>query len=231
MSTKGQDRFSLHIQRYMITGVLTLVPLWITWVVFDFILRQLSKLGMPWVRALSKTLEKGWPTVSQWLLEPWFQSTVAILLTLVFLYLLGWLATRVIGKRLIGIFDAIIARIPLVQTIYGAVKKLLAAVQQKPDRVQRVVLIEFPTPEMKTVGFVTRVLRDEHTGQELAAVYVPTTPNPTSGYLEIVPIERVISTDWTIDQAMTFIISGGAVAPDEINYSRSVTDASARGDG
>ena len=58
MSTKGQDRFSLHIQRYMITGVLTLVPLWITWVVFDFILRQLSKLGMPWVRALSKTLEK-----------------------------------------------------------------------------------------------------------------------------------------------------------------------------
>lgn len=228
MPTKRQGHFSLHIQRYMITGVLTLVPLWITWVVFDFILRQLSKLGTPWVRALSKTLEKGWPSVAQWLLEPWFQSTVAILLTLVSLYVLGWLATRVIGKRLIGVFDAIIERIPLVQTIYGAVKKLLAAVQQKPDRVQRVVLIEFPTPEMKTVGFVTRVLRDEHTGQELAAVYVPTTPNPTSGYLEIVPIERVVSTDWTIDQAMTFIISGGAVAPDEIHYSKGVDGASAK---
>ena len=226
MTFQRQGRFSLHIQRYMITGVLTLVPLWITWVVFDFILRQLSKLGMPWVRALSKTLEKGWPSIAQWLLEPWFQSTVAILLTLVFLYLLGWLATRVIGKRLIGVFDAIIERIPLVQTIYGAVKKLLAAVQQKPDRVQRVVLIEFPTPEMKTVGFVTRVLHDEHTGQELAAVYVPTTPNPTSGYLEIVPIERVVSTDWTIDQAMTFIISGGAVAPEHIHYSRGVGEAS-----
>jgi uncharacterized membrane protein len=226
MTTKGQDRFSLHIQRYMITGLLTLVPLWITWVVFDFILRQLSNVGTPWVRALSKTLEKGWPSVAQWLLEPWFQSTVAILLTLVFLYVLGWLATRVIGKRLIGVFDAIIERIPLVQTIYGAVKKLLAAVQQKPDRVQRVVLIEFPTPEMKAVGFVTRVLRDEHTGQELAAVYVPTTPNPTSGYLEIVPIERVVSTDWTIDQAMTFIISGGAVAPEHIHYSRGVDGAS-----
>jgi len=86
-------------------------------------------------------------------------------------------------------------RIPLVQTIYGGVKKLLAALQQKPDRVQRVVLIAFPTPEMKTVGFVTRVLTDHQTGRELAAVYVPTTPNPTSGYLEIVPLDKVTSTD------------------------------------
>ena len=94
--------------------------------------------------------------------------------------------------------------------------------QKKPDKVQRVVLIPFPTPEMKTVGFVTRVLQDKDTGLELAAVYVPTTPNPTSGYLEIVPLSHVISTDWTIDEAMTFVISGGAVAPDKINYSKSV---------
>jgi uncharacterized membrane protein len=95
-------------------------------------------------------------------------------------------------------------------------------VQQKPDKVQRVVLIPFPTPEMKTVGFVTRVLHDKATGEELAAVYVPTTPNPTSGYLEIVPLKQVVSTDWTVDEAMTFVISGGAVAPDQIHYSKGV---------
>ena len=87
---------------------------------------------------------------------------------------------------------------------------------------QRVVLIPFPSPEMKTVGFVTRTFRDEVSGQDLAAVYVPTTPNPTSGYLEIIPSELVIETDWSVDQAMTFIMSGGAVAPDRISFDGAV---------
>lgn len=209
-----------HFQRYLITGVLTAIPIWITWVVFEFILRQLSKFGMPWVKALSQAVQDYTPSLSRWLLEPWFQSALAIVLTLTALYLLGWIATLVVGKRLLALVDWIMNRIPLVQTIYGSTKKLLAALQQKPDQVQRVVLIEFPSPDMKTVGFVTRVLKDEKTGQELAAVYVPTTPNPTSGYLEIVPLDRVVSTDWTMDQAMTFIISGGAVAPENLNYSK-----------
>jgi uncharacterized membrane protein len=92
--------------------------------------------------------------------------------------------------------------------------------QTKPDGTQRVVLINFPHENMKSVGFVTRTLKDEHTGEELAAVYVPTTPNPTSGYLEIVPVSQLIPTDWTPDQAMSFIISGGAVSPDTIPFSR-----------
>ena len=73
--------------------------------------------------------------------------------------------------------------------------------------------------QMKSIGFVTRVMREQGTGRELAAVYVPTTPNPTSGYLEIVPVEKMTPTDWTVDQAMSFIISGGAVAPDFIPFS------------
>jgi uncharacterized membrane protein len=121
------------------------------------------------------------------------------------------------------LLEGFIERIPLVQTVYGATKKLIAALQQKPDNVQRVVLIEFPTPEMRAVGFVTQVLTDEKTGRKLAAVYVPTTPNPTSGYLEIVPLERVVSTDWTVDEAMTFIISGGTVSPGGINYENEKT--------
>jgi uncharacterized membrane protein len=83
-----------------------------------------------------------------------------------------------------------------------------------------VVLIDIPHSEMKSVGYVTREQRDETTGAELAAVYVPTTPNPTSGYLEIVPMDKLIPPDWTVDQAMTFIISGGAVSPERIPFSR-----------
>ena len=125
-------------------------------------------------------------------------------------------------RTLFQFFEGVFHRIPFVKTIYGSVKKLISVLGDKPKGdVQRVVLINFPTPEMKTVGLVTRTFRDKDTGRELAAVYVPTTPNPTSGYLEIVPVANLISTNWTLDEAMTFIVSGGAISPDEINFDHS----------
>lgn len=80
------------------------------------------------------------------------------------------------------------------------------------------VLIDFPHRDAKAIGFVTRVLHDQDTGVELAAVFVPTTPNPTGGYLELVPMAQLTPTDWTVDQAMSFILTGGAVAPDQIPF-------------
>ncbi len=216
----NDSRLKLHLQRYVLTGLLTVVPIWITFVVFKFVLTQLSSLGMPSVMAMARGLQKNWPNLAEWLVAPWFQSLLAISLTLVALYILGLVASRVVGKRMLALFDLLMHKIPVVQTVYGSIKKLLNVLQQQPEGTQRVVLISFPTPEMKTVGFVTRILKDEVTGQELAAVYVPTTPNPTSGYLEIVPVEHLVATDWSMDEAMTFIISGGAVAPDRIRYNK-----------
>lgn len=212
--------FHAHLQRYLITGVLITIPLWITWLVFSFVFNQLSKFGRPWIRGLAHTVEDYNPVVAEWLFNTWSQSLLAALFTLLSLYLLGWITTKVVGKRLLHLFESILDRIPLVQTVYGASKKLVAALQQKPEATERVVLIEFPTPEMRAVGFVTKVFNDADTGQKLAAVYVPTTPNPTSGYLEIVPLERLVPTDWSPDQAMAFIISGGAVAPENIRFQK-----------
>ncbi|PUB79857.1 MAG: hypothetical protein DBO99_02445 [gamma proteobacterium symbiont of Ctena orbiculata] len=214
----------LHIQRYLISGIITLIPLWVTWLVFKYVFNQLSKLGAPWVKILSRSIQNEYPSVAQWLLEPWFQNTLAVLLMLVGLYLVGLLASRVIGRRILNIFESTVQRLPVIQNVYGLVKKLISALEQKPENVQQVVLIEFPSPEMKTVGFVTRTMVDHNSGQELAAVYVPTTPNPTSGYLEIVPIEKLVSTNWSMDEAMNFIISGGAVAPETVPYENNKPD-------
>ena len=71
---------------------------------------------------------------------------------------------------------------------------------------------------MKAVGFVTKILHDTDTRRELAAVYVPTSPNPTSGYIEIVPLDEVVQTDWTIEEAMSFVMTCGANAPDQVRY-------------
>ena len=206
----------LHIQRYLLTGLLTVFPLWLTWIVFEFALRQLSKLGAPLVAVMAHGAERVLPVFGVVLDLDWVRFVLAVALTIAFLYLLGWLANRVVGRRVLAGIDLLIARIPLVHALYGGTKKLLAVLQTKPEGAQRVVLIDFPHAEMKAVGFVTRVLREQGTGREMAAVYVPTTPNPTSGYLEIVPVERLTQTDWTVDQAMAFIISGGAVAPEQV---------------
>ena len=214
-----------RIQKYLLAGVLTVIPIWITWFVFELIVSQLSGFGRPWVVTLSRLVRGYQPALADALLEPWFQNAAALVLTLLGLVLLGWVATRVVGRKLLAALDRLIRHIPLVEKIYGASKTLISALQQQPgNQVQRVVLIPFPNPEMKTVGFVTRVLTDQDTGEALAAVYVPTTPNPTSGYLEIVPLDQVVPTDWSMDQAMSFVISGGTVAPERIHYRRAGGD-------
>lgn len=213
------------LKRYVLAGVLTIVPIWITWLVVEFVVRLLARAGRPAAAALADALRPhaGW--LSRWLENPWFQGGLAIVLLVAALYVLGWLATKYLGRKLIAVLDALMDRIPMVRSVYGSVKKLLEALQEKPGNVRRVVLIDFPSTEMKTVGMVTRTFTDADTGRELAAVYVPTTPNPTSGYLEIVPVERITSTEWTVDEAMSFIISGGAVAPKRMNYDRSAAPA------
>ncbi|MFA6231349.1 MAG: DUF502 domain-containing protein [Rhodanobacter sp.] len=206
----------LRIKRYLITGLLTFIPLWVTWLVFKFVLGMLAGIGAPLVDALISALSLVAPRTADALNTQWLTFIIALLITLGSLYLLGFIANRVIGQRFINGFDALLARIPLVQTIYGGTKKLMAVLQNKPSGMQRVVLIDFPRRGMKVVGFVTRVMTEQGTGREMAAVYIPTTPNPTGGYLELVPVEELTPTDWTMDQAMAFIISGGAVAPDTL---------------
>ncbi|MCD9005368.1 DUF502 domain-containing protein [Luteimonas sp. XNQY3] len=207
-----------RLQRLFLTGLLTLLPIWLTWIVVKFVFVLLSNISTPWVAPLSHEIAAGFPNSMGWANAASVQATIAMLATIALILGVGWLARRVIGQRMLSWVDALVRRIPLANIIYSSARKLLDILQTKPDGTQRVVLIDFPHSQMKSVGFVTRVIREQGTGRELAAVYVPTTPNPTSGYLEIVPLEKITPTDWTVDQAMSFIISGGAVAPDTIPF-------------
>jgi uncharacterized membrane protein len=208
------------LQKYFLTGLLTLLPIWLVWVVFKFVFSALSGLSQPLIGPVVAGIVAREPAMFGWLSASWIQTALALFVTVFFIVAVGALARRVVGQTLLRWFEAVIARIPLAKTVYGSARQLLDLLQSNRDGVQRVVLIDFPHKEMKSVGFVTRVLRDEDTGEELAAVYVPTTPNPTSGYLEVVPTAKLIFTDWSMDQAMTFIISGGAVSPEHIPFSR-----------
>ncbi len=210
------------LQTYFLTGLLTLLPIWLVFIVFKFVLGLLSDLSEPIITPISHHLAVNYPMMFSWLSQPLTRTTIGVIFTTAFILSIGILTRRVIGQRLISWVELMISKVPLANTIYLSARKLLDMLQTKPDGTQRVVLINFPHEHMKSIGFVTRILHDEITGEELAAVYVPTTPNPTSGYLEIVPVSQLTPTDWSADQAMSFIISGGAVAPDKIPFSRKI---------
>jgi uncharacterized membrane protein len=207
-----------HFWRHLLIGFFTLAPLWVTWLVFDFAYRLLARTGTPMLKAAAAAVRPLSVTLADWLLNPTVQVGLAATLTVACLYLTGLLASLVIGRRVIAHVEGLMARLPLIQSVYGATKRFLETVRNPPLKGQRVVLISFPTSSMKAVGFVTRVIQDQDTGIDLAVVYVPTSPNPTSGYIEILPMSDVVQTDWSMEEAMTFVMTGGTNSPDTVRF-------------
>jgi uncharacterized membrane protein len=217
-TTPKSRLFQANFQANLIAGLLTVTPLIIVWLVFDFFLETLSQWGHPLAVALSEFLEAHFPALKPWLDDETVRWMIGVVVALLALYSIGAVASRMIGQRIILWFERLIVRIPLVETIYSASKKLVDVFRQKPSGdTQRVVLIDFPGPGLKAVGFVMRTFPDSRTGEELAAVYVPTAPNPTSGYLQVLPVSALTVTELKADEAMTMILSGGAVTPDHVS--------------
>lgn len=218
MPDASPTRRNPHLLRYLLIGFFTVAPLWVTWLVFDFLSGLLSSTGTPFLKALARLLRPLSDTLAGWLLNSDVQYALAALFTLALLYLIGFLASFVLGRKIIATFECWVGRLPLVQTIYGATKRFLQTVSKPPVQGQRVVLISFPSPEMKAVGLITKVMKDADSGQELAVVYVPTSSNPTSGHIEILPLADVVMTNWTMEEAMSFVMTGGTNAPDSVRF-------------
>ena len=213
---------SRGLQGKIILGLLTILPLAVVWWVLSFLVGFLSWLGRPMVDAIFRISPLQGGHMPSWLNDETVLTAIAVVVALWIIYIVGAIASNVIGARLIRWLGQLIDRIPLVRQVYGAVQKLVQSLSNKPDGVERVVLLPFPTPEMRAIGFVTKTFTDAASGQELAAVYMPTAVNPTCGYLEIIPIDKCVETDLTADQAMNMILSVGATAPDTVRFGRPI---------
>jgi uncharacterized membrane protein len=209
--------FHANFQRNIIAGFLTIIPLVVVWLVFDFFLEALSSAGRPFAELMAAAIEDRWPSVTPIFQDGRVQWIIALCSTLLALYMIGAVTSWVIGQRLWSFIESIINRIPLVHSVYSAARKLVDVLRTKPENAQRVVLIDFPREGAKTIGFVMRTFTDSNTGTEMAAVYVPTAVNPTTGYLQLVPVSKITPTDMTSEQAMAFIISAGAVMPERMS--------------
>ena len=177
------------LQSSILAGILTIGPLFVTYLIFSFLLTELAKAGLPAVQLFAAFFP------AAWLKQPWLQSLLAILLTLVVLYVAGRLTSLVIGRQAFNLFEALLERLPFVAKVYTSVRQLLDTMMSKKESSQRVVLVDFPIAGQKSIGFLTRTLTDSNSGAPLAAVLLPNAINPTSAFLQILPMERVIGDD------------------------------------
>ena len=202
------------LQHNLLAGIITVGPLFVTYLIFSFLLGALAKAGLPVVQLFAAIFPENW------LNQPWLQSILAIVLTLAVLYVVGRVTSLVIGRQAFDLFEAVLERLPFVAKIYTSVRQLLDTMMAKKETSQRVVLVDFPIPGQKSIGFLTRTLTDSTTGEVLAAVLVPCAINPTSAFLQILPISRVTETGMSMEQAMSMLMTGGAGGPESILFSQ-----------
>jgi uncharacterized membrane protein len=202
------------LQSNILAGIITVGPLFVTYLIFSFLLSELARAGMPLVLLFAAFFPK------RWLAEPWLQSLLAVVLTLAVLYVAGRLTSLVLGRQAFNLFEAVLERLPFVAKVYTSVRQLLDTMTAKKETSQRVVLVDFPISGQKCIGFLTRTLADSSTGAPLAAVLLPNAINPTSAFLQILPMDRVTETGMTMEQAMSMLMTGGAVGPETIRYSK-----------
>jgi len=202
------------LQRNILAGIITIGPLFATWLIFNFLFTTLAKAGMPLVRLFASVFPLGWFT------SPFMQSVLAILLTLAVLYVVGRVTSVVVGRQAFELFESALERLPFVAKVYTSVRQLIDTMMAKKPSSQRVVLVDFPIEGQKSIGFLTRTLTDSSTGEPLAAVLLPNAINPTSAFLQVLPVSRVVETSLTMEQAMSMLMTGGAVGPETIRYSQ-----------
>jgi uncharacterized membrane protein len=202
------------LQRNILAGIVTVAPLFVTYLIFSFLLGILAKAGLPLLWLV------GYLFPDAMVDRPWTQFVLAILLTLVVLYVVGRVTSQVVGRKAFELFEAALDRLPFVAKIYGSVRQLMDNMTTKKETNQRVVLIDFPIQGQKCIGFLSRTLTDSTTGEQLAAVLLPNAINPTSAFLQVVPMRLVTETDMSMEQAMSMLLTGGAVGPDTLRFTK-----------
>ncbi len=191
------------LRRAFLTGLLVLAPLGLTAWVFWWLFRTIDDLMRP---VLLRT-----PGLAE-LLPPEGLKGLGFVAAVIVVVLVGLFANNLLGRAFFGGLDRLIARIPWIKAIYGASKEIAGVVFSERGRAfRKVVLFEYPRAGLYSVGFVT--LEEDEADVPVVHVFLPTTPNPTSGYFLMVPREDAIPLPISVEEGLKLIVSGGAVVP------------------
>ena len=218
------------VRTRLTAGLLVVLPLYVTWLVAKFVFGIMRDSSQWAVMAL---LENRWFQEHVWRLQlhgrgpidvdqvlrdypslDWGLAIFSVLLTILLLYAIGVFTANIIGQRLVGLLDLVLARVPLVKTVYRACKQILStfAGEQK-HAFQRVAMFPFLSPGVYSIGFVTSVFTDPNSGEDYVTIFYATTPNPTTGFVFVLKRADIVELDWTIEDAVKAVMSGGILMP------------------
>ena len=195
---KKKKSITLILRNYFITGVVVLIPIGFTLYLTKFII------------GISSKFIPGNLNPNSYL--PYAIPGIEILISVVFITIVGGLSLSFLGKRVLKLIDDLFKRIPFLRTIYSAILQMTESFSNKDNNKKSVVLVEYPRKDVWAVGFATKENMGEmaeKTNHKLINVFVPTTPNPTSGFLLMFPIDEVIHLNMTFEEASKFIVSAG----------------------
>ena len=199
MTNKPKKKsIALILRNYFITGVVVLIPIGFTLYLSKILIGLSSKIIPENINPNSYL--------------PYAIPGIEIIISLLFITFVGGLSLSFFGKKILKIIDDLFKRIPLLRTIYSAISQMTETFSKKDNDKKSVVLVEYPRKGVWAVGFATRENTTEmanKTNQKLINVFVPTTPNPTSGFLLMFPIEDIIYLNMTFEEASKFIVSAG----------------------
>ncbi len=198
----------ITLRNAFISGALMLAPLWFTIWAFTKIVDLLGGTFRPlYEDYLPLSLQR----------IPFFWDLVATFVVLCLVTALGYVSRYVFGKFFLGVIERFVQNIPGVGTVYNSVKQIVATFgSERRSLFNQVVLVQFPRAGCWSIGFLTNKAQGEpqaRTGSEVWTVFIPTTPNPTSGFLIMVPRHEIVELDMSVGDAMKMILSGGAVMP------------------
>ena len=200
--TEKKRSILARIRNYFIAGMVVLIPIGITVYLTMFMVSISSKI-------LPKEINP-----NHYL--PYDIPGVEILISIFLITLIGWISLSFLGKKLLNLFDNILKKIPILRTIYPAIGQMIETFTKSEKGKKNVVLVEYPRKGSWAVGFATKKNSgeiSEKTNKKLINVFVPTTPNPTSGFLLMFPEDEVIYLDLTFEEASKFIVSAGTSNP------------------
>lgn len=197
---KVKQSLKANVKRNLITGLFVIIPLGITYLILKIVFKWLDGILSPIIVFIFGDKIPGLGFIS----------------TVLLIYLTGLFTANLIGKKTVAYLETLLAKVPLVRDIYSGSKQLVETVSLKnKNYFQRVVLLEYPRKGLRVIGFVTGETIDKRTGEKLIQVFIPTTPNPTTGMLVIGTENEVTDTDMSIETGIKIVISGGIIFPKE----------------
>lgn len=224
----------IQLRNRVVAGLVIVLPIWVTFLTVALVFRLARDTSL-WLVVGFLHSPLGTPLLDTWGLESstlardglgalpltirWAIGLFAVLLTIVLLYVLGAVAANVVGSRMVRFGETILDRVPIVKVVYNATKRVVATFAGNGKRpFKQVVLVPFPTHNIRSVGFVTKAFQDRNTGDPLYSVFMATAPNPTTGFVLVLKQSDVVELDWSIEEAVKAVMSGGVLMPDGVPF-------------